>query len=188
LEVVADLPSSWESFLTEGTEGRLTGDARRERELNGAPQGQRNIVLASLVGAWLTAGVSQDEILRKAQAWRLRCDCADFTPAEVARVVGSILSTRQRTRTPERAAWLRGIERGLRQPELGVYVGLVVHQHELGLAGQPFYAPHRTLARVAGVSKDTIGAALKELQCVGLVRVSVVSGPVGKPETRIDLL
>src|SRR3990170_450195 len=134
IEAVAPLPEAWESILGGDGEQR-TGEALRQVENEGVEEGRRDDTLAALVGRWLTQGMPEAEIRRRACAWARRCTAMThpFDEAQAEKVVRSIICARERIRSPEGKALLRARDFGLHPAERFVLVGLETLRTELGV-------------------------------------------------------
>lgn len=190
LEAVAPLPPEWGQVLRQhGTQhrARLTGLTLEAAEHLGAPEGTRNVTLAALVGRWLTACVPVLDLERRALAWAQRCS-PPFPAEEALRVVESITRTRERTRSPERAALLLARANDLRQPARAVFIALVALWGELGLSEPMLFAADRIVADYAGLSIVGARAGLKALADAGLIRVSWGRDPGGRRTRVVELV
>jgi len=189
IEAVAPLPEAWESILGGDGEQR-TGEALRQVENEGVEEGRRDDTLAALVGRWLTQGMPEAEIRRRACAWARRCTAMThpFDEAQAEKVVRSIICARERIRSPEGKALLRARDFGLHPAERFVLVGLETLRTELGVPqGHEFAAPTRLVATLAGLTFGTVSRVYRRLEQRGLIHLRAGHDPDGRPVSLVTL-
>lgn len=174
---VAPLPAEWEALLHSSR-----GDTPLDRvEHTGVEEGRRNTTLTRLVGRWLSQSCTKADLMARARDFARRCT-PPLCEREVEQVVASVLHTRARTRSPERAALVLGRNLGLSATDRLVLVGLEAQRGELGRpAGKPFAAPVREVARLTGLSHGAVGNAYQRLRAAGVLRLEDGRTPDGRP-------
>lgn len=173
LDALAPLPAAWHEVLRQPPRKA----SLRTVEATGADDGMRNDSMTALVGHWLTQGATDDELIRRALAWRHRCR-PPLDEVEAEKAARSVLQTRQRTRSPEHALLMRARELDLSPIDRLTLMALAAHEHELGRAGRIFAAPQRLLAGLTGLGQASIARSYQRLHTAGVVELLPGRDPI----------